>query len=85
MTSVCTGYVNQNEKWIHNEAHGGLFGVYLNKDGLPGCTLIQNFFVWRSYDYGIYSQVSILNYFCFSSNKSVTAKKTNRSCRIKII
>ncbi|KAM9340526.1 fibrocystin-L-like [Symphorus nematophorus] len=52
----CPGYVNQNEKWIHNEAHGGLFGVYLNKDGLPGCTLIQNFFVWKSYDHGIYFQ-----------------------------
>uniref|UniRef100_G3NDK3 PKHD1 like 1 n=1 Tax=Gasterosteus aculeatus aculeatus TaxID=481459 RepID=G3NDK3_GASAC len=45
-----------NEEWIHNEAHGGLFGVYLNKDGLPGCSLVQSFFVWRSYDYGIYFQ-----------------------------
>uniref|UniRef100_A0A8D0AJK6 PKHD1 like 1 n=1 Tax=Sander lucioperca TaxID=283035 RepID=A0A8D0AJK6_SANLU len=52
----CPGYLNKNEKWIHNEAHGGLFGVYLNKDGLPGCSLIQGFFVWRSFDYGIYFQ-----------------------------
>ncbi|XP_039677098.1 fibrocystin-L-like [Perca fluviatilis] len=52
----CPGYMNKNEKWIHNEAHGGLFGVYLNKDGLPGCSLIQGFFVWRSFDYGIYFQ-----------------------------
>ncbi|XP_034748677.1 fibrocystin-L-like [Etheostoma cragini] len=52
----CPGYLNNNEKWIHNEAHGGLFGVYLNKDGLPGCSLIQGFFVWRSFDYGIYFQ-----------------------------
>lgn len=52
-----SGYSNENEEWIHNEAHGGLFGVYLNKDGLPGCSLVQSFFVWRSYDYGIYFQV----------------------------
>ncbi|XP_035847175.1 fibrocystin-L-like [Sander lucioperca] len=56
----CPGYINKNEKWIHNEAHGGLFGVYLNKDGLPGCSLIQGFFVWRSFDYGIYFQ-TIMN------------------------
>ncbi|XP_044027924.1 LOW QUALITY PROTEIN: PKHD1 like 1, tandem duplicate 1 [Siniperca chuatsi] len=52
----CPGYMNENEKWIHNEAHGGLFGVYLNQDGLPGCSLIQGFFIWRSFDYGIYFQ-----------------------------
>lgn len=51
------GYLNDNEKWIHNEAHGGLYGVYLNRDGLPGCSLIQGFFVWRNFDYGIYFQV----------------------------
>ncbi|XP_039978517.1 PKHD1 like 1, tandem duplicate 1 [Xiphias gladius] len=56
----CPGYVNKNEKWIHNEAHGGLYGVYLNKDGLPGCSLVQGFFVWRSFDYGIYFQ-TIMN------------------------
>uniref|UniRef100_A0A8C2XFR8 PKHD1 like 1, tandem duplicate 2 n=1 Tax=Cyclopterus lumpus TaxID=8103 RepID=A0A8C2XFR8_CYCLU len=53
----CPGYLNENEKWIHNEAHGGLFGVYLNKDGLPGCSLIQGFFIWRSFDYGVYFQI----------------------------
>ncbi|XP_042362122.1 fibrocystin-L-like [Plectropomus leopardus] len=52
----CPGHVNENERWIHNEAHGGLYGVYLNRDGLPGCSLIQDFFVWRSFDYGIYFQ-----------------------------
>ncbi|XP_054461971.1 PKHD1 like 1, tandem duplicate 1 [Anoplopoma fimbria] len=55
----CPGYLNENENWIHNEAHGGLFGVYLNKDGLPGCSLIQGFFVWRSFDYGVYFQTSV--------------------------
>ncbi|XP_029299003.1 LOW QUALITY PROTEIN: PKHD1 like 1, tandem duplicate 1 [Cottoperca gobio] len=53
----CPGYLNDNEKWIDNEAHGGLFGVYMNKDGLPGCSLIQGFFVWRSFDHAIYFQV----------------------------
>ncbi|KAM9839131.1 PKHD1 like 1, tandem duplicate 1 [Aulostomus maculatus] len=52
----CPGHGNGNEKWIHNEAHGGLYGVYLNKDGLAGCSLVQGFLVWRSFDYGIYSQ-----------------------------
>ncbi|XP_056273684.1 fibrocystin-L-like [Pseudoliparis swirei] len=53
----CPGSSNDNEKWMQNEAHGGLFGVYLNKDGLPGCSLVQGFFVWRSFDYGVYFQV----------------------------
>uniref|UniRef100_A0A8C4EZ61 PKHD1 like 1, tandem duplicate 2 n=1 Tax=Dicentrarchus labrax TaxID=13489 RepID=A0A8C4EZ61_DICLA len=56
----CPGYLNENEKWIHNEAHGGLYGVYMNKDGLPGCSLIRGFFIWRSFDYGIYFQ-TIMN------------------------
>lgn len=65
MTSACAGYLNENENenWIHNEAHGGLFGVYLNKDGLPGCSHIRGFFIWRSYDHGIYFQVSMLDFF----------------------
>ncbi|XP_059206673.1 fibrocystin-L-like isoform X1 [Centropristis striata] len=55
----CPGYMNENEKWMHNEAHGGLFGVYLNKDGLPGCSHIQGFFVWRSFDHAIYFQITM--------------------------
>ncbi|KAM3595703.1 uncharacterized protein V6R79_001361 [Siganus canaliculatus] len=55
----CPGFLNRNERWIHNEAHGGLFGVYLNKDGLPGCSLIQDFFIWRSFDHGIYFQTIV--------------------------
>lgn len=41
-----------------NEAHGGLFGVYMNKDGLPGCSQIRGFLIWKSFDHGIYFQVS---------------------------
>lgn len=40
-----------------NEAHGGLHGVYLNKDGLPDCSFVRNFFLWKNFDYGIYFQV----------------------------
>ena len=59
MTCACVGNLNENEKWIHNEAHGGLYGVYMNKDGLAGCSLIQGFFIWRSFDFGIYFQVRL--------------------------
>uniref|UniRef100_A0A667XGZ1 PKHD1 like 1, tandem duplicate 2 n=1 Tax=Myripristis murdjan TaxID=586833 RepID=A0A667XGZ1_9TELE len=48
--------ISLRARWADNEAHGGLYGVYLNKDGLPGCTLVQGFTVWRSFDYGIYFQ-----------------------------
>ncbi|KAF4073782.1 hypothetical protein AMELA_G00247290 [Ameiurus melas] len=44
-------------QWQQNEAHGGLFGVYMNKDGLAGCSQIQGFAIWKSFDYGIYFQV----------------------------
>lgn len=48
---------NPVDTWEQNEAHGGLYGVYLNRDGLPHCSLIQGFTIWRSFDYGIYFQV----------------------------
>lgn len=51
------GYYSAAPQWYQNEAHGGLFGVYMNMDGLPGCTQIQGFTVWRSFDFGIYFQV----------------------------
>lgn len=46
---------------MDNEAHGGLFGVYMNKDGLPGCSHIRGFFIWRSFDHAIYFQVAQLD------------------------
>nr|XP_055075131.1 fibrocystin-L-like [Misgurnus anguillicaudatus] len=46
-------------QWSDNEAHGGLYGVYMNKDGLAGCSQIQGFTVWKSFDFGIYVQVSM--------------------------
>lgn len=47
------------ENWFDNEAHGGLYGIYMNEDGLPGCSLIQGFTVWSCWDYGIYFQVTM--------------------------
>ncbi|XP_053571903.1 fibrocystin-L [Bombina bombina] len=47
---------NPNEEWFGNEAHGGLYGVYMNKDGLLGCSLIRRFTLWKCWDYGIYTQ-----------------------------
>uniref|UniRef100_A0AAR2IPV4 Polycystic kidney and hepatic disease 1 (autosomal recessive)-like 1 n=1 Tax=Pygocentrus nattereri TaxID=42514 RepID=A0AAR2IPV4_PYGNA len=55
----CPGYFSAVAQWQQNEAHGGLYGVYMNGDGLPGCSQIQDFTVWRSYDFGIYFQVSM--------------------------
>lgn len=53
----CPGFLNPNQEWIQNEAHGGLYGVYLNKDGLAGCSFIRGFFVWKTFDFAIYFQV----------------------------
>ncbi|KAG7317211.1 hypothetical protein KOW79_019509 [Hemibagrus wyckioides] len=53
----CPGSSNPVAQWQQNEAHGGLYGVYMNEDGLPGCSQIQGFNVWKSFDYGIYFQV----------------------------
>ncbi|PWA19457.1 hypothetical protein CCH79_00020609 [Gambusia affinis] len=51
------GFQNPNEAWVQNEAHGGPYGVYLNKDGLAGCSFIRGFFVWKAFDFAIYFQV----------------------------
>ncbi|XP_078542271.1 fibrocystin-L [Lissotriton helveticus] len=54
----CSGVSNLAEEWSNNEAHGGLYGVYMQQDGLPGCSLIQGFTIWRCWDYGIYFQTT---------------------------
>lgn len=55
----CPGDPSDSEMWSQNEAHGGLYGVYLNKDGLPRCSLVREFFVWKNYDFAIYFQVTM--------------------------
>ncbi|XP_054983665.1 fibrocystin-L [Sorex araneus] len=54
----CSSPSNPTEKWFDNEAHGGLYGIYMNQDGLPGCSLIQGFTIWTCWDYGIYFQTT---------------------------
>nr|XP_048313021.1 fibrocystin-L isoform X3 [Myodes glareolus] len=54
----CSSQANPMENWFDNEAHGGLYGIYMNEDGLPGCSLIQGFTVWSCWDYGIYFQTT---------------------------
>ncbi|XP_004640150.1 fibrocystin-L [Octodon degus] len=54
----CLSQANPVESWFDNEAHGGLYGIYMNQDGLPGCSLIQGFTIWTCWDYGIYFQIS---------------------------
>nr|XP_010954142.1 fibrocystin-L isoform X1 [Camelus bactrianus] len=54
----CWGQSNSLEKWFDNEAHGGLYGIYMNQDGLPQCSLIQGFTIWACWDYGIYFQTT---------------------------
>uniref|UniRef100_A0A673UX60 Fibrocystin-L n=1 Tax=Suricata suricatta TaxID=37032 RepID=A0A673UX60_SURSU len=54
----CSSQSNPLEKWFDNEAHGGLYGIYMNQDGLPGCSLIQGFTIWTCWDYGIYFQTT---------------------------
>ncbi|KAA0710211.1 Fibrocystin-L Polycystic kidney and hepatic disease 1-like protein 1 [Triplophysa tibetana] len=55
----CPGSSHSVTQWSENEAHGGLYGVYMNKDGLAGCSQIQGFTIWKSFDFGIYIQVSM--------------------------
>ena len=57
--SLLPGSPGSSGAWQQNEAHGGLYGVYMNKDGLAGCSLVRRFTVWKSYDYGIYIQVGV--------------------------
>ncbi|XP_063309061.1 fibrocystin-L-like [Pelobates fuscus] len=54
----CPDANNTNEEWLNNEAHGGLYGVYMNNDGLSGCSQVRRFFVWKCWDYGIYTQTA---------------------------
>lgn len=59
-SDLFTGTSNPAEAWHNNEAHGGLFGVYMNKDGIADCSYVQGFTIWKCWDYGIYFQVRFL-------------------------
>lgn len=52
------------EVWSNNIAHSTYIGVLLlEADGLPDCTLISGFSVWKSFDFGIYVQVLMVKLF----------------------
>ncbi|XP_059501744.1 PKHD1 like 1, tandem duplicate 1 isoform X2 [Stegostoma tigrinum] len=52
----CPEQSNPVDAWFNNEAHGGQFGIYMNKDGFPTCSLIQGFTIWKCWEFGIYFQ-----------------------------
>ncbi|XP_018426208.1 PREDICTED: fibrocystin-L [Nanorana parkeri] len=54
----CSGFSNPNPKWYNNEAHGGLYGIFMNEDGLPVCSHVRGFILWKCWDYGIYIQTT---------------------------
>ncbi|XP_075681934.1 fibrocystin-L [Rhinoderma darwinii] len=53
----CQNVTNPSQQWFNNEAYGGLYGIYMNEDGLQDCSLIRGFKLWRCWDYGIYIQI----------------------------
>ncbi|XP_073535878.1 fibrocystin-L [Phyllobates terribilis] len=55
---VCQNVTDPSLQWFNNEAYGGLHGIYMNQDGLPDCSLIRGFKLWKCWDYGIYFQVT---------------------------
>ncbi|XP_040210792.1 fibrocystin-L-like [Rana temporaria] len=52
----CSGFSNPSPAWYNNEAYGGLYGIYMNADGLPVCSRVRGFLIWKCWDYGIYAQ-----------------------------
>ncbi|KAM3929151.1 fibrocystin-L-like [Leptodactylus fuscus] len=52
----CQNVTGPSQQWLNNEAYGGLYGIYMNGDGLRDCTRIRRFKVWKCWDYSIYVQ-----------------------------
>ena len=64
---------NSEEPWEGNIAHTTLHGIHIGYgDGLPGCLKIDNFLIWKSWDYGVFgfptSRVIIQNTVVADSN-----------------
>ncbi|KAM3928399.1 fibrocystin-L-like [Leptodactylus fuscus] len=53
----CKNVTDPSQQWYNNEAYGGLYGIYMNQDGLPDCTRVTGFKLWKCWDYGIYIQI----------------------------
>ncbi|KAJ8026384.1 Fibrocystin-L [Holothuria leucospilota] len=43
--------------WYGNTVHATLHGVHLFAGARSGCALVSGFYIWNSFDYGIYAQI----------------------------
>ncbi|KAJ8026005.1 Fibrocystin-L [Holothuria leucospilota] len=55
---LCSGPSDPGAKWYGNVAHSTLHGVHLKETSQPGCSMVSEFFIWNSFDYGVYAQIS---------------------------
>ena len=45
-----------DESWDGNVGHTTLHGIHIGYgDGLPGCLKIENFLLWKNWDYGVFA------------------------------
>ncbi|XP_078699976.1 fibrocystin-L-like [Branchiostoma floridae x Branchiostoma belcheri] len=52
----CPGADNPVDNWSGNVIHSALHGTHAYEDGLPECSMISNFFIYKCYSYGVYFQ-----------------------------
>ncbi|XP_035685638.1 fibrocystin-L-like [Branchiostoma floridae] len=52
----CPGADNPVESWSGNVIHSALHGTHVYEDGLPECSMISNFLIYKCYSYGVYFQ-----------------------------
>lgn len=68
----CSTTVNPAESWSNNVAHSSLIGVGVINGGISGCTLLNNFITYKSYDYGMYyqgtSSLEVIGYTSLDNN-----------------
>ncbi|XP_035686784.1 fibrocystin-L-like [Branchiostoma floridae] len=52
----CPGVDNPVDSWSGNVIHSALHGTHVYEDGLPECSMISNFLIYKCYSYGVYFQ-----------------------------
>ncbi|XP_066276424.1 fibrocystin-L-like [Branchiostoma lanceolatum] len=52
----CPGADNPVDSWSGNVIHSALHGTHVYEDGLPECSMISNFLIYKCYSYGLYFQ-----------------------------
>ncbi|XP_078698697.1 fibrocystin-L-like isoform X2 [Branchiostoma floridae x Branchiostoma belcheri] len=52
----CPGADNPVDSWSGNVIHSALHGAHLYEDGLPVCSMVSNFLIYKCYSYGVYFQ-----------------------------